>query len=267
LLSIGTLLAHRGEYTRALSHYQEALDIQAEIGHKWGRAFTMQQIGSLYQDLRYLDGARDLHEKSLSLMKELGLKAERPGVLANIGMDYHLSGDDGQAVRLLSQALVMTRQLGSREAEPSILEGLALVWLSVGNHLEARHYCDRLLAVARERGLKRHLAAARRINGEILMNAAVSSGPKGLGWQKAELELKEALRIARSIEALPILWRTHRSLWEFYGKRGDDKKALKQLAKAREAVERIVADIEDGKLLDSFLRSDEVRTILAGEQH
>jgi diguanylate cyclase (GGDEF)-like protein len=266
ILNIGTLHAHRGEYDRALNYYQQALDLQADVGHRWGRALTMQEIGTLYQDLFYMDGAKDSHQKSLDLMQELGLDADKPGLLASMGMDHYLSGDDGLAVKLLNEALVMTRQLGSREAEPGVLEGLALVWLSLGNDLEARHYCERLTAVATERGLKRHLAAAKRIRGEILLKEAASSQSPPARWDDAEAELKEAANKAKRIGELPLLWRIHESLAKFYEKKGDDKRRRIQLEKAREVIERIVSNISDRKLTRSFLESKQVLAVLT-EKH
>jgi tetratricopeptide (TPR) repeat protein len=210
-----------------------------------------------------MDGAKDLHEKSLTLMDELGLKAEKAGLMARMGMDYHLAGDDREAIRLLNEALVMARQLGSKEEEPTILEGLASVWLSVGNELEARHFCERLNAIAADRGLKSYLAEAKRMKGEMILREVVSSQSSVVRWEKAETELKEAVKIARGIGALPILWQAHASLWELYEKKGDDKKASKQLSKAKEVIDQIASNISDSKLTESFLSSEPVTRVLA----
>ena len=259
--SIAGVLAYQGEYAQALGHYKQALGIESEIGDRWGRAFTLMEIGSLYQDLSDIEGALDLHKTALGLMDELGLETERIELLARMGIDLLLQGESKAALEKLSEALALTDQLGARGALPSVLEGLARVWLSLGNRYEAMHFCDRLLDISRERGLRRHNAAAKMLKGQIPLMGVAHPDLEGL--KESENDLKDARKIARQIGGLPLLWQIHSALGGTYQACGEARKASREYGKARKIVDDLSSKIDDKKLKKAFLGSAPVKSLLA----
>jgi diguanylate cyclase (GGDEF)-like protein len=261
LHSIAGVYAYQGEYVEALRCYQKALGIENEIGDRWSRAITLMEIGSLYQDLGDIEGSAELHKTALVLMDELGIEAEKAELLTRLGIDLLLQGKEQDALKEVNEALVLTERLGAEGVLPSVLEGLAQVWFSLGNKYEALHFCDRLLVMATERALKRYVAVAKMLKGQIAQEEAV--GPEREGLKDSESQLKDARRTAKQIGALPLVWRIEASLGMTYEARGETRKASREYAKARKIVDELCSKIDDQKLREAFLDSAPVKSLLA----
>ena len=261
LNSVGNVHVNRGDCKKALKCYEESLTIQRELGDKWGQAFGLLEMGTLHQTLYDAEKAVKYHRESLALMEEMGMKAERIGVLTGIGIDCHLSGDHKMARQHLNEALKMAAELGVKEAEPDVLEALSEVSLSRGDSSEANGFCEQLLRVGKKEKLKRHLAAAKKIHGEILLSRITGSSESALFGQ-TESALKEALRITEKIRALPLLWQIHASLGKLYQKKGAQKDASEQLTKSKRIIQKIASNIEDKELKNIFLNSKQVQSVL-----
>ncbi|TET47788.1 tetratricopeptide repeat protein [candidate division TA06 bacterium] len=230
------------------------MEIWEKIGNKKGMASGLMEMGTFYQQLYDIEKATEYHEQSLGLMEEMGMKAEKTAVFARIGSDCHLAGDDKMALRYLNDALEIVEELGIREPEPGVLGALSEVWLSRGDSTKADEFCERLLRMAEKEGLKKYLAVAKKLKGEIILNEAVS-------LNEAERELKEAGKIAKKIGALPVLWQIHASLGKTYEKKGDKKKAFAEFKKARKIVDDLASKIGDEDLKNTFLNSIQIQSI------
>ncbi len=252
--TIGILHTEQGNYVEGMRCYRESLEIWEKIGNKKGMASGLMEMGTFYQQLYDIEKATEYHEQSLGLMEEMGMKAEKTAVFARIGSDCHLAGDDKMALRYLNDALEIVEELGIREPEPGVLGALSEVWLSRGDSTKADEFCERLLRMAEKEGLKKYLAVAKKLKGEIILNEAVS-------LNEAERELKEAGKIAKKIGALPVLWQIHASLGKTYEKKGDKKKAFAEFKKARKIVDDLASKIGDEDLKNTFLNSIQIQSI------
>ena len=158
-------------------------------------------------------------------------------------------------------------------------EGSNLIVETNIDFTKANEFCERLLKMAENDGLKGHLAKGKKIRGEILLvktssgkQSAVSSKLKAKSQslmanelKASEKELKEALRIAEGIEAKPLQWQIHASLGNIYSasdKKGSNNKAKEHFTKSIEIIQKIASTIGDEKLKKTFLNSKQVRSIL-----
>lgn len=265
LLNIGDVHWERGDYGQALKSYENALKIQRKIGDRCGVAGSLLHIGHIHQDLRDMEKAMEYHTEALSVIERVEMKTEKTEALTNIGMDFHLSGDDERALERLETASRIVAEFGTREAEPGVLRALSEVWLSKGDVAKADEFCERLLRMAETEGLKKYLATSRKLKGEIMLARAVGSRPSAVRRKEAESELKEALKIAEEIGALPLLWQIRASLGRLYSasdREGDEKKATDQFVEAKKIIEEIASKIGDEELQSTFLSSEPVLAIL-----
>jgi diguanylate cyclase (GGDEF)-like protein len=275
LNNIGIVHAFRGDYEEALRCYEESLRIRREIGDKKGVAESLSDMGTLHQGLSDIKKALEYHREALTLVEEMGVESEKMEILTEIGTDYHLSGDEEKALQSLNEAWEKVEGLGSKKDEPRVLAALSEVWLSKGDSVKASELCEQMFKIAEKEGLKGYLAKGRKIKGEILLAEArigqassSSSGPNRAGsktkkLKEAETELKEAMRIADKIGALPLQWQIHASLGKVYEETGDEQKASEQFSKAKEIIHDIASDINDEKLKATFLNAKQVKSLLS----
>lgn len=52
---------------RALEYNLQSLAIKEEIGHQWGIAISLNNIGLIYKDLGRLEEAKESHERGLAI--------------------------------------------------------------------------------------------------------------------------------------------------------------------------------------------------------
>jgi tetratricopeptide (TPR) repeat protein/two-component sensor histidine kinase len=276
----------RGDYGKALVCNEEYLKIAIEIGNKEFIIDSLLETGSLHQSLYDFEKALDCHMKSLVLMEKMGLLSTlRAEVLTEIGSDYHELGDEEKALQYLKEAFEKVVEFELRMVEPLVLAPLSEVWLSKRDFAKASEYCERLLRMADEEKLKGHLARGKKIKGEILFSKAIykyqapnskqirnskskipNKETKSKLIKKAEVELKEALRIAEEIGVKPLKWQIHASLARLYvsglsGFRDSSVKAKEHYTSAKGIIQKIASSIGDEKLKKTFLNAKQVKSV------
>jgi len=197
------------------------------------------------------------HDYTPEVLKNRGIGNCDAGLRAGAGI---CSRETEKALEYLHKASEMITEFGTTEAEPEVLSGLSEVWLGKGDPLKANEFCERLLTIAGKEGLKKYLAIAKRIKGELLLSKTGGS-PTAELMEKAATELKEARRIAEEIGALPLLWQTYGSLGVLYQKKGDKRKATEQFKSTRKIIREIASKVSDEKLKNVFLNSKQVQSL------
>jgi len=84
----------------ALEYYQQALEIQQEIGYRMGEAGTLNNIGSIYKDLSRYEQALEYFHQALPIWQEIGNKEGVAATLQNFGEILELLGKDASEALL-----------------------------------------------------------------------------------------------------------------------------------------------------------------------
>ncbi len=266
LRDIGSVHANRGDYAEGLKCFEESLKIHREIGEKKGMASALSSMGDVYQDVFDLEKAKGCHGEALELIEGVGAKDDEIVVRLGVGIDKQLSGDNEKALECLSEIGEVVEKSGMKRLEPRVLAALSEVWLAKKDFAKTIEFCDKLLGMTGKTGLKPYHTRGKWIKGEMLLSRAramsdtSSKKTRARILGAAEAELKEAVQLAEEIGAKPLLWRVCASLGSAYKELGDDR-ASEQFRRARVVIEEIASRVGDEKLKDTFLNSQQVRSV------
>ena len=114
---MGWFHARLGDYPQALIYCQRALDLQREIGDRFGEAATYDSLGYAHRHLGHRREATTCYQQAASLYGDLGDLYNEADTLVSLGDAYQSFGDGKAARRAWQRALTFFQQLGHPYAE------------------------------------------------------------------------------------------------------------------------------------------------------
>jgi tetratricopeptide (TPR) repeat protein len=141
--------------------YEQALNIDEEIGDEYGEAIHLDGMGNCYAELGQIPRAIELYEQALSTDRKLGHRYGEAIALANLGYAHGDLGRWEQAVRFCRQAVDVADAIGSAHAQSLARRNLARVQLLAGDVPAASHAVD----AARSYDYPRHRAKLSLLSG------------------------------------------------------------------------------------------------------
>lgn len=133
-LKLGSLSAYQNDEIQALTYFQKALEIAEKYNRKRDIEKTLNNLGSVYKNLKKYDLALDCFNKALVIANELDLKNDVFYIYGNLGILNANIGDK----QLAKSYFVKTLEL-SLEMNDKIIEAFARVSLGDFN-LDVRNY-------------------------------------------------------------------------------------------------------------------------------
>jgi tetratricopeptide (TPR) repeat protein len=109
--NLGIIFRQRGELEKALEHYQKALQIHKETGHRLGEASDLGDLGIVFGQKDDLDEAREHFQKALEISKEIGNRLGEAAALNNLANVLRLKGNLKGALIYYRDALDVFRTI------------------------------------------------------------------------------------------------------------------------------------------------------------
>lgn len=234
-----------GEFGPALAHAQEGLRIAAEIDHQQWKISAYYALGHAYLLLLAPDDALEALAIGTVLARELGSAFWSATLAARQSLAFIMKRDLAAAEEIL-RAIMPPEQQPRSIAERDV----ALAWgelaLAQGAPEIALQIADQLLASVPTQSTQPipHLL---KLKGEALM--ALSRLEEAAGV------LVDARQGARQRNALPLLWRIHRSLGRVYQRLRHSDSARSEFTAARQLIEELASTLPDGALRSHFSRA------------
>ncbi len=110
----GILYYKKGDYTRALSFQQKALQLNEAAKFRYGSAINHTNLGNIYNDMGYHDLAEGAYLKALKVYNELGIRGQIVNSLINLGVLKDKQEKHATAGRYFQTALAMATEDGDR---------------------------------------------------------------------------------------------------------------------------------------------------------
>jgi tetratricopeptide (TPR) repeat protein len=147
--NMGVIYRHQGKLKEALEHYQQALEIDREIGDKEGEATQLGNMGSVYYIQGKLEKALEHYQQALEINREIGSKKGEASLLGNMGNVCQAQGKPKEALEHYQQALEINREIGSKEGVATMLSGIGVVCQAQGKPKEALNKLKESLEIFR----------------------------------------------------------------------------------------------------------------------
>lgn len=192
---LGLVAAETGDYSRAKSHYQEALALADQGEHL--SAYLFGNLANLEHDVGNHAQAEQHYQKALELNRQQGRYTGVVRNLNNLGDLYTTVGKFGDAEALFAEALQLAQAIDFEHIIAYLLANLAVVAFELANYDEAKAYGEKALAMTRKSGEQRLQAGVLADLGQIL--TALSDHHSAYDY------CQEALRLAWSIQAPPLV--------------------------------------------------------------
>jgi tetratricopeptide (TPR) repeat protein len=147
-------LAYRalGDINKAISYYEQDLEIAREIGDRQGEGSALGNLGLAYRALGDTNKAISYQEQYLQIAREIGYRRGEGNALGSLGLVYHVLGDTNKAISYQEQYLQIVREIGDRQGEGTALGNLGTAYSVLGETNKAISYYEQRLQIAREIG-------------------------------------------------------------------------------------------------------------------
>ncbi|MBO1065464.1 tetratricopeptide repeat protein [Dolichospermum flos-aquae UHCC 0037] len=132
LTLLGNSYHYLGQYERAITFYQQSLDIAKEIGDIQGESRSLNNLGNAYYSLGQSERAIAFHQQSLDIAKEIGDIQGESISLNNLGFAYNSLGEYERAIAFYQQSLDISREIGDVLGESLSLNNLGDAYDSLG---------------------------------------------------------------------------------------------------------------------------------------
>jgi tetratricopeptide (TPR) repeat protein len=216
LLGLGHNLI--GEREKALDYYKQALTIMRQVGDRLGEATTLNNIGSVYDDLGDKQKALEHYNLALPISREFRDRIVEAATLNNIGLVYSSLGEKERALDYYSQALPIQQQVGDRTGEAKTLNNIGAVYISLGEKQKALDYFNQTLPILRQ--VADRIGEATTLNNIGLVYSSLGE------WRKAQDYYSRGLGIQQQIGDRTGEAKTLNNIGAMYSLLGEWQKAL-----------------------------------------
>ncbi len=131
--NIGLIFRDRGEYAKALEHFNASLKLDVAMGNKWGQAYSCKNLGMTYRRMGELAKAKARLEKAVALSRKIGDKTNLVKSLYSLGDVFFDLKDFKAAEKAYREAYEQASRIFVREIEWRSLWGLGRVAKAAGD--------------------------------------------------------------------------------------------------------------------------------------
>ena len=244
---LGITYKYIGNLEQALEYTLKSLAASEKANRLMGivEAYTLNTLGTLYDELGDFPHALTYYDRGLAIRKDIGDKWGEAGSLDNIGNVYLKQGDHERAKEFCGQSLAIARDAGDKKGEANSLFHLAVIGNAQNNHAAAVDTAKRSLIIREEIGDKKGQA-------EIYLCMA--------DWTFAESEMEQteqrlklldrALALAEETGAQDNLLKTHLGFYKLFKQEGEFEKALVHLEESNRLEKEIHSKAFNNKILN-----------------
>ena len=255
-----------GEYEQGLATINEGLAKARDRESLWVVGRLTNSLGWLYEELGDFRRATELNRESQELGQRIKNQNVEVSAIINVAYDHFHLGETGRALAVLEESLVRVEKsaFGAHRWRWAmhLATNLAEALLALGRPEQALAQADKALHGARATGSMKYIGKAHLLRGRIALAVGNRAG--------GEIELREALDVARRIEYPSLVWPTAHELALALASRaegerlarseGDEVQTLATLA--AETIRSIADRAPEASLRETFLAWTPVQTAL-----
>jgi class 3 adenylate cyclase/tetratricopeptide (TPR) repeat protein len=227
-----------GEYGQGLTVINEGMSLARERETVWVNGRLTNSLGWLYQELGDFRRSTELNRESQELGHRIKNQNVEVSALINIGYDHFHLGETDKALAVLEDSLARVEKsaFGAHRWRWAmhLATYLAEALLALGRPEQALLQADKALLGARATGSLKYAGKAHLLRGRI----ALAGGDGASG----EIELREALDVARRIEYPNLVWPAAHGLALALASRAERERAARSKGDEVQTLAALAAD-------------------------
>jgi class 3 adenylate cyclase/tetratricopeptide (TPR) repeat protein len=246
--TLGSLAHMRGEYERAIAHYQKSVQAGRASGMAFFEVMPLGSLGTVYLDISdtFRPKVNEYHLQTLKLMEHPMGAAAGGAAWVELGFCVLAKGDLDHAEEFFQKGLTVptTQWLLNR---PRFLIGMAFVHLARGRTDEAGGLVDQARAFVEERAMKFLFP---------LVDFADAQVSAARGENERALEqFGRAEELAAAMQMRPLVWQAQAGAARALSALGHAAETEAKRRQARAVIDEIAGLFEDETLQEMFLES------------
>jgi signal transduction histidine kinase/tetratricopeptide (TPR) repeat protein len=227
----GNVHMNESHYSKALSFYHKALNIDEELGDKKGIATTSMNIASVYYSIQDFPKSLSFFDKALK--QKVGSQKHEAALLRNMAAAYNSMGQSEKALDYFQRSLHLSEAMGNDAFVSSLLSDIALTYYDMEDYGKAIFYCKRSLdAAPKDVRDKINTAFAYGIIGDSYTEKARRSPQRKVMLDSAFYYLNQSIALHEELGNIRGLYDDYSSLTTARKLSGDFGKALAAYEKA-----------------------------------
>lgn len=159
--NLGTAYRHMGQYRKAISNYEQALNSARERKNRGSEGVWLDNLGLCYKNLGQTHRAIGYYEQALKIAREIGNRKGETIRLGNLGICFADLGETDRATEYYKQALVIARGIKYRLMVAANLSDIGNVLVDRDKSDEAAHHFNESIQIADEIGYVKRQNEAR----------------------------------------------------------------------------------------------------------
>lgn len=265
---LGDIYRSLGDYEKSIDFQQQALRLAREVGDRHGEEWALANLGRTYLQIGQYEEALRWHELSKVLAHSLRDHAGVARALGDIGDIYARLGRNQDAKRVYEQGRQLSHENADPREEARALASLAQIHARMRQDELALTTFQQAAQISREVMDSEYLVRIHLGMGHIYLRQA----DERTLLESARSQFRAASKIAREIDAPPLLWATldgeGRAL-EALGDLASGTAQRNYWQQARRAYEQSIQAIESmrSRLRGTSLEVFEVSFLEAEEKH
>ena len=154
LNNIGNVYLKQGKYYQAVSNYEQSLEIRQDIGDKIGVASSLNNLGLVYRNQGDLDRALVYNQNALKIFQQIDDRIGLANALNNLGIVHRGNGNQELALENFLSALSMFQQLGNKVGEANTLNNIGNIYYQQRKFEKALEFYENSLVISEDLGDK-----------------------------------------------------------------------------------------------------------------
>ncbi|MCB0755496.1 MAG: tetratricopeptide repeat protein [Flavobacteriales bacterium] len=154
LNNIGNVYLKQGDYPAAISNYETSLEIRQDIDDLEGIASSLNNLGLVYRSQGDVERALVYYQNAYKMFEQLNDKVGLANTLNNIGIVHRGNRNLEKALESFLQALDMFRKLGNNVGESNTLNNIGNIYYQQEKFDQALEFYEKSLAISETIGDK-----------------------------------------------------------------------------------------------------------------
>ncbi|BAY97043.1 TPR repeat-containing protein [Tolypothrix tenuis PCC 7101] len=231
LHDIASMYASQGQSDKAITYLQQVNEIDERLDNLPGKATTLNTIATIYVNQGKLQDAITYLQESFGIYKNIGNVQGQVVTSLNIANIYDMQGKYKDAIIILDELLIIEENNGYIYEQAVTLNSIAFIYSKQGQFDKSIAYFERSFEITK---------SLKNVNGQAttLTNRAFINARQGK-VKEAILLYEQLLELQESIDDIPGKAATLRMLGQLLAKQGNFDMALYNLQQSLEILQRI----------------------------